>query len=111
MIRASHLLSESYPPTPEVFAGRQPLGPICLTAGSLIVLSRQGEVRYIRLAVRTVLAERFKLGLIFRGTHAHHVPSDMHAPWSRHDPRNQFIKLFVELSGCLHQRRIVAHDH
>ena len=69
------------------------------------------EVRYTRLAVRTILAERFKLGLIFRGTHAHHVPSDMHAPWSRHDPRNQFIELFVELSGCLHQRRIVAHDH
>jgi len=31
------------------------------------------EVRYTRLAVRTILAERFKLGLIFRGTHDHHV--------------------------------------
>ena len=69
------------------------------------------EVRYTRLAVRTILAERFKLGLIFMGTHDHHVPSDTHASWSRHDARNQFVELFVEFSGCLHQRRIVAYDH
>jgi hypothetical protein len=28
-----------------------------------------------------------------------------------HNARNQFIELFVEFSGCLHQRRIVAYDH
>ncbi len=39
------------------------------------------------------------------------TPSEMRAPWLRHDARNQFIELFVEFSGCLHQRRIVAYDH